>query len=387
SRTVKNHTPTRMGTMTTFDFVVIGDTEITEGTAYGDGTAQAGYKVVFNDNLNHVYAVEYVQPGASVVYGTTSVALDYGDGSTPKEITPPSYAFYNLTGYNKANETVEVTKDMVVTAQYETTMSEGEMLTINIYNASRDATTELEVPFAGKVHIVPEDLVETGRVARPNPGKVYINGEETELEKKAGVSIGGELYAMTFLEDVDFETWSAARSSYSEDAYNTEIPFRLDDASEYNFFPISDSVIVLYESDTDYEQAISDSFILQSARTTVKDELVLTNSKFTMYGKQWLPEGNSAIVSSGILMYLGNENITADDLTIANYANLSGAYRLGYTKSAQYGNINVSVNRANFAGRTLRVRYRTFVTYKTTEGGKTVQKTIYSDLADDTQQM
>ena len=50
--------------------------------------------------------------------------------------------------------------------------------------------------------------------------------------------------------------------------------------------------------------------------------------------------------------------------------------------------MNISIPTANLKGKTLRVRYRAYLTYKTTEGGKTVTKTVYSKtMGDDTWKM
>ncbi|MBR6392144.1 MAG: hypothetical protein IKS12_02560, partial [Eubacterium sp.] len=260
---------------------------------------------------------------------------------------------------------------------------------LTIYNASRDASCDFEIPYNGKVEIDPEAIVETGTKVKTVPGKLTICGEEDSLVKGVGVNRGGELYKMTIVEGISFETWSALRGEYDPAAKRTEVPFDANEDGEFKFFADSAATIVLYEDEDGYNEALeTNEFIVNAPRTTVRDRFVLSNNKFTMNGKLYLPDGNS-LVECGILMYIGNQEIAADDLTLTTYKNLPGAYRLKYTKSTEYGNINVSFLRKAadgtpyFSGAT-RVRYRTFLTYKDSSDAI---HTVYSNLADDTQNM
>lgn len=388
SRTVKNHTPSRIGSRAALDIVVVGDTTITEGEYYGEGSAATGYKVVFNDNLNHVYDVEYVQAGATITYGENSIIVT--DGAKTKEIAPPSYAFYNFTSFKNASSSpVSVSADMVVTAQYEADEDYEEAFEVTIINIDRNAAvSQFYVPYNTKFTIDPELIVDTSNT---KPGSIYVNGEKTTLTRRSGITPGNELYCMTYAEnsvDYYYDDWREARDSYDDAAMGSEIPFTANSKGEYNFYVGSNTVIVLYENEETYETATIEGFVSNGPTTYVNESVVLSNNKFTMNGKLYLPDGNS-LVECGILMYIGNQEIAADDLTLTTYKNLSGAYRLKYTKSTEYGNINVSFLRKAadgtpyFSGAT-RVRYRTFVTYKDSSNGI---HTIYSSLADDTQNM
>ncbi|MBR7072914.1 MAG: hypothetical protein IKI33_04765, partial [Eubacterium sp.] len=156
----------------------------------------------------------------------------------------------------------------------------------------------------------------------------------------------------------------------------------------FNFYVGNDATILLYEDETTYQTAISDGFVVDGPKAFANDTIVLANNKFTMHGKEYLPDGNT-LIECGMLMYIGEQEIAADDLTLQTYKLLPGAYRLKYTKSTKYGNINVSFLRKAadgtpyFSGAT-RVRYRTFLTYKDSSDAI---HTVYSNLADDTQNM
>ena len=379
SRTVKNHNPTTTGVLDSYTFVVVGDTTITEGGS----SSQAGYQIAFNDSLNHVYAIEYVQPGATITYSGDKVILD--NNGTTKEISAPNYAFYNFKSYKGASSTpVDVTQNMTVIAEYEAIEDYIEAFTLTVVNEA-GVSSDFYVPYNTKITIDPDIIANTGNAASA-AGRIIVNGEEERLEKKGGVSKDSELYCMTYVEE-GYETWSDKRDSYSEDAMKTEIPFKAVDG-EFNFYVGNDATILLYEDETTYQTAISDGFVVDGPKAFANDTIVLANNKFTMHGKEYLPDGNT-LVECGMLMYIGEQDITADGLTLTTYKDLPGAYRLKYTKSTKYGNINVSFLRKAadgtkyFSGAT-RVRYRTFVTYK--DSSNKIH-TIYSSLADDTQNM
>lgn len=383
SKTVTNHKPTSTGVRETFEYVVIGDTDIYEGPS-GSG---AGYKVMFDDSLNHLYAVEYVPANTTLTYSGNSVVINI-PGQEAITVTAPTYPFYKFDNFSiqnydpLASASYTVTGDTTVVANYSASVTAATYM-LTVYNISRGNLSDFEVNYNSKITIDPTLIVETGRVNNPTPGHIYIDGEEEALAKKAGVTPNGSLYCMTYLEDANFDDWSTLRGRYDESVYNSEIPFGANNAGEFTHFIGGDTIIVLYENDSDYQAAIDDHFVNESAKAMVKDNLILTNSKFTMHGTFYVPNKND-IVECGVLMYLGNEENIDEALTIKGYSGL-GAYRLKYTKSREYNNINVSMNRGEgtyFYNGSFRIRYRTYVTYKV--GNSTT--TVYSDIADDTEQ-
>ena len=388
SRTVKNHKPLKTGAVESFDFVVVGDTTITRGEYYTDGTAEKGFKVVFNDNLNHVYDVEYVSAGATYTYDEANGKVILTNNGESMEIAAPKYPFYTFTGYERAtDEAVEITKDTVIMAMYEAD-EDADTFVLTVYNADRDASAELDVLYNSKVKVDETAIVETRVKAKTVPGVMNIDGEDVNVPG-AGVSRGGELYGMTIVEGEDFETWSEARANYDTSIQGTEVPFTVDKAGDYVFHPDSNCIIVIYESETTYEEAMNSGFVTATAKTSVRQGLVVTDEKFTMHGRVYSPDGMDSIVECGILAYVGHnsDEIAVEDLNLSTYTTL-GANRFKSTTYKDYGNMNISIPTANLKGKTLRVRYRAYLTYKTTEGGKTVTKTVYSKtMGDDTWKM
>ena len=388
SRTVTTQKEATIAPTDTFEFVVVGNTTVNEGQPSNE-ESNGTTKLSIIDDLNHVVAIEYLNVGDSYTVGSNSIVINYADGSDSKELAAPTYAFYNFNGYNKSAGTTVVitadTKSQAVTAMYEPDYnSEGFALDVYIMRdgSFKKSTLSEGVGYNDKLEFNATDLrqVGTGRTAKK--GFYYVNGEKKELSTAANsLALNADVYAYTVVEGSKYEAWTAGRADYLDDAFNTETPFI---GSELTYFIASDTAIIVYPTQEDYEEAVSEGFVNATAHTDVKEELVLTNTKFTMNGNFYLPEGNT-LVECGVLVYLGNadKEITSDQLKLDNYNTLSGAYRFKYTKSTKYRNINVSVNRGSIASGT-RVRYRTFVKYSYTSGGKTVTDTIYSDIADDT---
>jgi len=372
SATVKNHKESVIKTNGALSFVVVGNMEYTK---FAENSNPNIKTVRITDNLNNLITVDYLAVGATLSLDKNNkkiIVTNYDGAGATKEIALPERTFYNITGF-LGDETV--TDDMTYRVDY-TPVQDQDGYVLTVYNASTDEYSQYDIGYNERIQIDPVKIVEIGTGRKRKCGEISLNTKWEELDRDTGVADGETLAAMTVVEGVNFRTWLNKREEEDPSVDYTEVPFKTDTKGEYTTFASRNIVIVLYQTQAEYNQSITKKRVLTTARTDV-EPIVYSNTKFTMHGKIFLP-GNEEIVECGMLMYLGNNTISADDLTLTSYGNLPGAYRLKYTKSTEYNNINVSVATAKLAGKTINIRYRSFVTYKS--GGETY--TMYSPLAE-----
>lgn len=342
-----------MLTAKSLGFVVKGDTYLTTAKAVA---SDEGHVVKFMTNDGKVFDIQYTTNGQV------------------KMPAPPSYAYYKFTGYDNgqsAGDTINVTDDMVIVANY--TPESKTTYTISyfdsLYGSWMDETTTDE-----------KTVSYNTLVSFSNPDAYcWTIAQKDDLgnDKYVVVSYGTE-YSFYACESFDYEADQKGLLAFSEEEYQAIVEYQTDPATGEHAEGTDD--MQLLDANGDYILAEVDETM---GTLTYKDPppavSVLENvvpiydssekfEKFSMIGTFILPKEYS-LIESGFL-FSSNQDA---DLTVEKVGQ-DGIARMKASKHTCGNQFVVNV-KAPTDGRVVTFKYAGYAIVKDAEGNLT---TLYS---------
>lgn len=343
-------------------FVVKGNTTLTIKSAKTN-TNQYQIKTV-NGLTNSTVDINYVQSG---------------DAYTLPEA--PSVPYYTFTQYTvdgqtyAAGDKITPTKNTVVTAEYTATDDNSFALTVHYdTDGTRSYSTlgdDLSIPYNAVVSITQEGMSFTDKKAKQG-GYITVDGEKKYSKPASNhkdyddpivayatvdYSIFDDFYGMweTYVEeDPNGET------IYTDESKNFAGRLKIVSYGSDYTFRMSGDMYILPLNQTEYDNALAAGLIKNDengADVTAKEDLVYTDSKFSMIGTYALPEG-ATLVEAGILFA---KNQTSD-LTFKNVDSTS-VYRLKSSKHTEGNQFVISIKNGTIT-EGQQMRYAAYVIYE-----------------------
>lgn len=332
SRNNAKSEPKYMLTASSLGFIVKGDTYLTTANAAEN---EEGFVVKFATNDGKVFDVKYTTNGSVTVPAA------------------PNYAFYTFTGYEggyQAGDTVAVTENMTITANY--TADAATRFDVNYYE-SPDNFWEGSAAYSDSCAY--EKLVTLSRSDAYCWAYVYESNDE--YDEYVILAYGTE-YSFNVCRNIDI-------ISFSLEQFKTCVT----DGATYFFYDGAGNLI-----EAEMDSATGEMIIPEVATVSVLDEVVPVYnssnklSKFSMIGTFALPEGYE-IVEAGILF----TSQQGSDLKVENV----GKNGIARFKASRYnaGNQFVQNVWAPSDGRVVSFDYAAYAIVKDANGNL---KTIYS---------
>lgn len=332
SRNNAKSEPKYMLTASSLGFIVKGDTYLTTANAAEN---EEGFVVKFATNDGKVFDVKYTTNGSVTVPAA------------------PNYAFYTFTGYEggyQAGDTVAVTENMTITANY--TADAATRFDVNYYE-SPDNFWEGSAAYSDSCAY--EKLVTLSR--SDAYCWAYVSESNDEYDEYVILAYGTE-YSFNVCRNIDI-------ISFSLEQFKTCVT----DGATYFFYDGAGNLI-----ETEMDSATGEMIIPEVATVSVLDEVVPVYnssnklSKFSMIGTFTLPEGYE-IVEAGILF----TSQQGSDLKVENV----GKNGIARFKASRYnaGNQFVQNVWAPSDGRVVSFDYAAYAIVKDANGNL---KTIYS---------
>ncbi len=332
SRNNAKSEPKYMLTASSLGFIVKGDTYLTTANAAEN---EEGFVVKFATNDGKVFDVKYTTNGSVTVPAA------------------PNYAFYTFTGYEggyQAGDTVTVTENMTITANY--TADAATRFDVNYYE-SPDNFWEGSAAYSDSCAY--EKLVTLSRSDAYCWAYVYESNDE--YDEYVILAYGTE-YSFNVCRNIDI-------ISFSLEQFKTCVT----DGATYFFYDGAGNLI-----EAEMDSATGEMIIPEVATVSVLDEVVPVYnssnklSKFSMIGTFALPEGYE-IVEAGILF----TSQQGSDLKVENV----GKNGIARFKASRYnaGNQFVQNVWAPSDGRVVSFDYAAYAIVKDANGNL---KTIYS---------
>lgn len=336
-------------------FVVKGDTTLTTKPAANSDSTQ--YKVTIADSLYaKVISIDYVTAGASF---------------TLPEAAPVAY--YQFTGYTvngetkQAGEQITPTANMTIVANYEAS-AEAETTITFLMNTATGVwmDTDFYANYNELIEITQAGLT-TASAAKY--ASVTIAGESTNAPRNfRRSSASADIYAYVMVPYDYYDALFENIDTYVEvDTITGEKTYNAGDAvgiasivgygQDYSFYAGGD-IIILPLSEEETNDFIAAGIVKtdeNGADVSVRADLVLTDTKFSMVSTYALPEG-AELVESGILF---SKDQTAD-LTFNNVDSQT-VYRL---KSSQHTVGNQFVISIMNPSTTQNVKYLAYLIYE-----------------------
>lgn len=369
-------------------FIVKGDTYLTTKSA--SDTADTVKVSYANALKNKTYAVDYVEIGSTVTLETA-----------------PAVAYYNFAGYTvdgtdyAAGDTITVNSDTVVVANYELSNTaeayEVEMIFTNAAN------TKKAFIFSGEGGLYYNDLLEisTDNMKQSsNANRTYsVNGtsykyaiRNNDVSYKMGADTNIYAWAMVpeevvygeYPDEMGYEDviMGAFYEEYGEEKVDETLTALLagtesivNYGANYSFY-VHSNMVLLALTKEDYDKHLAAGLINttgmddNSASVTASDNLVITDTKFSMITTYALPEG-AELVEGGILFTQDQAKDIASFNEVGN-----GVNRLKSSQHTVGNQFVISVTTTKLAsGATKTFAYAGYVTYKL--NGKTY--TVFSN--------
>lgn len=332
SRNNAKSEPKYMLTASSLGFIVKGDTYLTTANAAEN---EEGFVVKFATNDGKVFDVKYTTNGSVTVPAA------------------PNYAFYTFTDYEggyQAGDTVAVTENMTITANY--TADAATRFDVNYYE-SPDNFWEGSAAYSDSCAY--EKLVTLSRSDAYCWAYVYESNDE--YDEYVILAYGTE-YSFNVCRNIDI-------ISFSLEQFKTCVT----DGATYFFYDGAGNLI-----EAEMDSATGEMIIPEVATVSVLDEVVPVYnssnklSKFSMIGTFALPEGYE-IVEAGILF----TSQQGSDLKVENV----GKNGIARFKASRYnaGNQFVQNVWAPSDGRVVSFDYAAYAIVKDANGNL---KTIYS---------
>lgn len=369
-------------------FIVKGDTYLTTKSA--SDTADTVKVSYANALKNKTYAVDYVEVG-----------------STVKLEAAPAVAYYDFAGYTvdgtdyAVGDTITVNSDTVVVANYELSNTaeayEVEMIFTNAAN------TKKAFIFSGEGGLYYNDLLEisTDNMKQSsNANRTYsVNGtsykyatRNNDVSYKMGADTNIYAWAMVpeevfygeYPDQMGYEDviMGAFYEEYGEEKVDETLTALLagtesivNYGANYSFY-VHSNMVLLALTKEDYDKHLANGLINttgmddNSASVTASDNLVITDTKFSMITTYALPEG-AELVEGGILFTQDQAKDIASFNEVGN-----GVNRLKSSQHTVGNQFVISVTTTKLAsGATKTFAYAGYVTYKL--NGKTY--TVFSN--------
>ena len=332
SRNNAKSEPKYMLTASSLGFIVKGDTYLTTANAAEN---EEGFVVKFATNDGKVFDVKYTTNSSVTVPAA------------------PNYAFYTFTGYEggyQAGDTVAVTENMTITANY--TADAATRFDVNYYE-SPDNFWEGSAAYSDSCAY--EKLVTLSR--SDAYCWAYVSESNDEYDEYVILAYGTE-YSFNVCRNIDI-------ISFSLEQFKTCVT----DGATYFFYDGAGNLI-----EAEMDSATGEMIIPEVATVSVLDEVVPVYnssnklSKFSMIGTFTLPEGYE-IVEAGILF----TSQQGSDLKVENV----GKNGIARFKASRYnaGNQFVQNVWAPSDGRVVSFDYAAYAIVKDANGNL---KTIYS---------
>lgn len=332
SRNNAKSEPKYMLTASSLGFIVKGDTYLTTANAAEN---EEGFVVKFATNDGKVFDVKYTTNGSVTVPAA------------------PNYAFYTFTGYEggyQAGDTVAVTENMTITANY--TADAATRFDVNYYE-SPDNFWDGSAAYSDSCAY--EKLVTLSR--SDAYCWAYVSESNDEYDEYVILAYGTE-YSFNVCRNIDI-------ISFSLEQFKTCVT----DGATYFFYDGAGNLI-----EAEMDSATGEMIIPEVATVSVLDEVVPVYnssnklSKFSMIGTFTLPEGYE-IVEAGIL-FTSQQGF---DLKVENV----GKNGIARFKASRYnaGNQFVQNVWAPSDGRVVSFDYAAYAIVKDANGNL---KTIYS---------
>lgn len=369
-------------------FIVKGDTYLTTKSA--SDTADTVKVSYANALKNKTYAVDYVEVGSTVTLETA-----------------PAVAYYDFAGYTvdgtdyAVGDTITVNSDTVVVANYELSNTaeayEVEMIFTNAAN------TKKAFIFTGEGGLYYNDLLEisTDNMKQSsNANRTYsVNGtsykyaiRNNDVSYKMGADTNIYAWAMVpeevvygeYPDEMGYEDviMGAFYEEYGEEKVDETLTALLagtesivNYGANYSFY-VHSNMVLLALTKEDYDKHLANGLINttgmddNSASVTASDNLVITDTKFSMITTYALPEG-AELVEGGILFTQDQAKDIASFNEVGN-----GVNRLKSSQHTVGNQFVISVTTTKLAsGATKTFAYAGYVTYKL--NGKTY--TVFSN--------
>ncbi len=332
SRNNAKSEPKYMLTASSLGFIVKGDTYLTTANAAEN---EEGFVVKFATNDGKVFDVQYTTNGSVTVPAA------------------PNYAFYTFTDYEggyQAGDTVAVTENMTITANY--TADTATRFDVNYYE-SPDNFWDGSAAYSDSCAY--EKLVTLSR--SDAYCWAYVSESTDEYDEYVILAYGTE-YSFNVCRNIDI-------ISFSLEQFKTCVT----DGATYFFYDGAGNLI-----EAEMDSATGEMIIPEVATVSVLDEVVPVYdsnnklSKFSMIGTFTLPEGYE-IVEAGILF----TSQQGSDLKVENV----GKNGIARFKASRYnaGNQFVQNVWAPSDGRVVSFDYAAYAIVKDANGNL---KTIYS---------
>lgn len=369
-------------------FIVKGDTYLTTKSA--SDTADTVKVSYANALKNKTYAVDYVEVGSTV---TLEAA--------------PAVAYYDFAGYTvdgtdyAVGDTITVNSDTVVVANYELSNTaeayEVEMIFTNA------ADVQKAFIFSGEGGLYYNDLLEIStdkmKLSSGASRTYSVNGTEykyaprnTDTNYKMGADTNIYAWAMVpeevfygeYPDGMGYEDviMGAFYEEYGEEKVDETLTALLagtesivNYGANYSFY-VHSNMVLLALTKEDYDKHLAAGLINttgmddNSASVTASDNLVITDTKFSMITTYALPEG-AELVEGGILFTQDQAKDIASFNEVGN-----GVKRLKSSQHTVGNQFVISVTTTKLAsGATKTFAYAGYVTYKL--NGKTY--TVFSN--------
>ncbi len=343
-------------------FVVKGNTTL---TIKSTKTTANQYQVkTVNALTNSTVDINYVKAGETYIL--------------PEAPAVPYYTFtqYTVDGQSyAAGATITPTKDTVVTAEYTATEDNAFSLAIHYdvngegsYNTLGD---DLTIPYNAVVSITQEGMIYTNK--KPAQGAyITVDGEKKYASSRSNYknyddpivafatvdySIYDDFYGMweTYVgEDLGGNT------VYSDESKNFAGRLKIVSYGTDYTFRMSGDTYILPLNQTEYNNALAAGLIKNDengADVTAKEDLVYTDTKFSMIGTYALPEG-ATLVEAGMLFAKDQTS----DLTFKNVDSKS-VYRLKSSKHTEGNQFVISIKNGTITEGQL-MRYAAYLIYE-----------------------
>ena len=356
------------------NFIVNGD--ITFRLDNETDVSQAGkYKVTYANNLrNTSYKIEYVSAG--------DIELDEA----------PAIANYTFTNYTvdgatkNAGDTITISKNTVVIANYECDNEEGIRIYIANLNDAIDGMVSVDVNYNDKIEITKTGL-ETA--VYKNAGSINVNDEQVKFGVKNMTYNEGSIYAYTVItgeltvpdsnDEAEIERIIETRD---EDSYATPddqligAETILAYGEDYTFYASENMVIIPY-TQAQYEAAVTKGFVntdyidANGATAFASQSIINAGTKLSIVSNYVLPDG-CELVEAGLLMKATQDGtVPTNDLTFKTVGT-NGIVRM---KSSQHtvGNqfvISPIQITTSIKGKTINAKYVAYVTYEDASGAQ-----------------